>query len=83
MKRIDINEQVSITSIGFRKDLASYPRRMEFRGETYNFVDSGLRCLVRRGSVIAEVLTLTDGIANYLLRTDNRGVNWMLLGIVH
>lgn len=82
MKRIDINEQVSVTSIGFRKDLASYPRRMEFRGETYNFIDSGLRCLVRRGGVIAEVLTLTDGIANYLLRTDNRGVNWMLLGIV-
>lgn len=83
MKRIDINEQVSVTAIGFRKDLASYPRRMEFRGKTYNFVDSGLRCLIKRGSFVAEVLTLSDGIANYLLRTDNRGANWMLIGIVN
>jgi hypothetical protein len=82
MKRINVNEQVNVTALGFRKDLASYPKRMEYQGNTYNFVDSGIRCLIRRGSVIAEVLTLTDGIANYLLKTDNRNGNWTLLGIV-
>ena len=82
MKRIDINEHVNVTALGFRKDLASYPRRMEFRGNTYNFIDSGIRCLIRRGGVIAEVLTLTDGIANYLLKTDCGSNDWMLLGIV-
>lgn len=82
MKRTDINEQVNVTAIGFRKNLVAYPRRMEFRGVTYNFIDAGIRCLVRRGSAIAEIITLTDGIANYLLRTDNIGGGWTLLGIV-
>ena len=82
MKRTDINEQVNVTSIGFRKNLVAYPRRMEFRGVTYNFIDAGIRCLVRRGSVIAEIITLTDGIANYLLKKDNASGGWTLLGIV-
>lgn len=82
MKRIDINEHVNVTALGFRKDLASYPRRMEFRGDTYDFIDSGIRCLVRRGGVIAEILTLTDGIAEYMLKTDNKNGGWTLLGIV-
>lgn len=82
MKRTDVNEKVNITAIGFRKNLVAYPRRMEFRGQTYNFLDSGIRCLIRRGSVIAEIITLTDGIANYLLKTDNIDGDWTLLGIV-
>ena len=82
MKRTDINEQVNVTSIGFRKNLVAYPRRMEFRGVTYNFIDAGIRCLVRRGSAIAEVVTLSDGIANYLLKTDNINGGWILLASI-
>jgi len=82
MKRTDINEQVNVTAVGFRKNLVAYPRRMEFRGETYNFIDAGIRCLVRRGSVIAEIITLTDGIANYLLRKDNISGGWTLLASI-
>ena len=81
MNQININEQVTVTAIGFRKNLAAYPRRIEFRGSTYNFIDAGLRCLVRNGGIMAEIVTLSDGIANYYLRTDNRGENWTLLSI--
>jgi len=81
MKKTQINEQVAITAIGFRKNLIAYPRRMEFRGVTYNFIDAGLRCLIRHGSRIAEVITLSDGIADYYLRTDNHGNDWTLLSI--
>jgi len=81
MSRVDVNEQVNVTVIGFRKNLAAYPRRMEFRGQTYNFIDAGLRCLVRQGSFIAEFLTLSDGIANYHLRKDDSCSNWTLLSI--
>lgn len=77
-----VNEQVAITAMGFRKNLAAYPRRMEFQGATYNFIDAGLRCLVRQGSRIAEIITLSDGISEYCLRTDNNGGNWTLLSIV-
>ena len=81
MSQTHINEPVAVTAIGFRKNLVAYPRRIEFRGVTYNFIDAGLRCLIRQGNLIAEVLTLSDGISNYRLRTDNMGTNWILLSI--
>jgi len=81
MNQLHINEPVAVTAIGFRKNLVAYPRRMEFRGVTYNFIDAGLRCLVRHGGLIAEIITLSDGTSDYHLRTDNRGGNWMLLSI--
>ncbi|NTW62205.1 hypothetical protein HGB25_02240 [Candidatus Saccharibacteria bacterium] len=81
MSQTKINERVTVTSMGFRKNLATYPRRIEFRGATYNFIDAGLRCLVRHGERIAEVVTLSDGNANYHLRSDNNGGNWTLLSI--
>lgn len=81
MATVHINEKVTITAIGFRKNLIIYPRRMEFRGNTYNFIDAGLRCLVHHGNRIAEIITLSDGTTNYHLRTDNRGNIWTLLSI--
>ncbi len=81
MKKVQVNERVEITSIGFRKNMIAYPRRMEFRGKTYDFIDAGLRCLVRHGERIAEIITLSDGQADYCLRSDNQGSGWMLLSI--
>lgn len=81
MSQTRINEQVTVTAMGFRKNLAVYPRRIEFRGSTYSFIDAGLRCLVRHGERIAEVITLSDGKSNYHLRSDNRGLNWTLVSI--
>lgn len=83
MNQLQINEQVVVTALGFRKNLVAYPRRMEFRGKTYNFIDAGLRCLVKHGERIAEIITLSDGKANYHLRSDNFGVNWTLLCICY
>ena len=81
MKRIDVNEQIIVTSVGFRKDLAAYPRRIEYKGSTLNFIDAGLRCLIGHGNRIAEILTLTDGQSNYKLRSDNHGATWTLVSI--
>jgi hypothetical protein len=81
MNKVSVNEPVSVTVLGFRKNLVAYPRRMEFRGVTYNFIDAGLRCLVSQGNRIAEILTLSDGMAEYHLRTEDRGGNWTLLSI--
>lgn len=82
MNQLNINEQVIVTAMGFRKNLVAYPRRMEFRGTTYNFIDAGLRCLILCGGCIAEIITLSDGLSNYRLRTDNNGGNWTLLSII-
>jgi len=82
MNRVTINEQVAVTQMGFKKNLAAYPRRMEFRGTIYEFLDAGLRCLVRTGSQVAEIITMTDGQNQFQLRSDNHGGNWTLVSIV-
>ena len=82
MNNLTVNEQVNITQLGFKKNLAACPRRMEFRGSVYEFLDAGLRCLVRSGDHLAEIITMTDGNAQFRLRSDNRGGNWTLLNIV-
>lgn len=82
MNRVTINEQVAITQMGFKKNLSAYPRRMEFQGTIYEFLDAGLRCLINTSGHIAEIITMTDGKHQFQLRSDNRGGNWTLLSIV-
>jgi hypothetical protein len=82
MNRITINEEIAVTKMGFKKDLAAYPRRMEFRGSIYEFVDAGVRCIVRSGDRLAEIITMSDGQSLYRLRSDNHGGNWTLLSIM-
>ncbi len=80
-KSITINSPVDVTTMGFGRDLRAYPRRIEFEGITYSFVDAGLRTIVRKGERIAQILTMTDGARDYLLRSDNHGGSWTLLSI--
>lgn len=81
MSKVEINERVFVTSMGFRKNMAIYPRRIEFNGITYHFIDAGLRCLVRQGERIAEVFTMSDGVSEYHLKSEDNGGNWTLLSI--
>lgn len=81
MNRVTVNEQVAITQMGFKKNLSAYPRRMEYRGTIYEFLDAGLRCLVRTGEHVAEILTMTDGKQQFQLRSDDRGGKWTLISI--
>ena len=81
MKKIIINEQVAITAMGFKKNLEAFPRRMEFDGRTYNFIDSGLRCMIRKGERVAQILTISDGHTLFQLKSDAKGGIWTLLSI--
>lgn len=76
-----INKPVIITALGFRKGLFAYPKRMEFDGASYDFIDAGLSCVVRHGERIVQVLTMTDGHQQFKLRSDNRGGSWTLLSM--
>ncbi len=80
MNKVKINQPVAVTALGFRKNLTIYPRRMEYQGRQYNFVDAGLRCLLNYGGRILEFFTLSDGQAYYYLRLDQKN-NWTLLAI--
>lgn len=76
-----INTPVTITSMGFGRDLRAIPRRMEYAGRTYDFIDSGLRTVIRHGEKIAQVLTMSDGQHEFHLRSDNYGGSWTLVSM--
>ena len=78
-KSITINSPVDVTAIGFGRNMRSYPRRIEFEGTSYDFVDAGLRTVIRSGERIAKIFTMTDGAHDYRLRSD--GSSWTLLSM--
>lgn len=80
-KQTTINSPVTITAMGFGRNMRAYPRRMEFEGASYNFIDAGLRTVIRKGERIAQILTMSDGAHDFHLRSDNHGGSWTLLSI--
>jgi hypothetical protein len=81
MNKLNVNESVNVITLGFKKDLSAYPRKIEYQGNIYDFIDAGLKCIVRHGGRIAEIITMSDGVSSYRMRTDNRGGAWTLLSI--
>lgn len=74
-----INSPVDVTAIGFGRGLRTYPRRMEFEGVTYGFIDAGLRTIIQSGERAIQIFTMTDGACDYRLKSDNG--SWTLLGM--
>ena len=72
-----INSPVNVTAVGFDRRMQAYPRRMEWQGTTYYFVDSGLR--VRRGEHGSYTLTMSDGRQSFCLKST--GSNWTLVSV--
>ena len=76
-----INKTVTITSVGFGKDLSPVPRQMEYDGHLYNFIDKGITCVVKKGNELSRILTLSDGKQDFKLRNDSRHGVWTLLAV--
>jgi hypothetical protein len=76
-----INKPVTITSVGFDKDLSPIPRQMEYDGHRYNLTDRGITCVVKRGNSLSRILTLSDGRQSFRLRNDMRCGVWTLLAV--
>lgn len=76
-----INKEVTVTRLGFKKNLRAYPRQVEYEGRTYDFVDAGISCMIRSGERFMQTLTLTDGHAQFQMRSDERGSVWTLLSM--
>lgn len=81
MNQVSINQVVDVTRIGFRKDLETYPCRIEFNGESHQFIDAGWRYIIRHGNNISRILMMTDGRAQYRLRHNDDEGHWTLLSI--
>lgn len=78
-----VNEEVAVTSLYFRpgRHLKGFPKRMEFEGREYTFLESGLRYLIQKGQQLIEVFDMTDGLCDFRLKYDAVQRTWTLVGV--
>jgi len=76
-----LNTPITVTAFQFGRDMHVSPTRMEWEGRTYQFIDAGLRTVVRSGELVAQILTMSDGMRSFRLRCDNRSHSWTLLSV--
>lgn len=77
-------QEIEITSLYFRNKprehrLESYPKQMIYDGREYNFVESGMQYLVRKGQQLIKLFDVSDGDQLYRLRLEDD--QWTLVNI--
>lgn len=81
-----INKEVNVNALYFKPrggSFRSFPKRMEFEGREYTFLESGLQMLVGKGQNLVKLFEMTDGEHNFKLRFDTGEHTWTLLGIAN
>lgn len=83
MEKIQINQEVTINSVYFKNkdEIETYPKQMEYQGNTYTFLNSGWRYLVHKGHEVVKIFSVTDGQSDYRLKLDHNESQWILLDI--
>lgn len=78
-----INKEVNVTALYFRnkKQLKSFPKRMEFDGQEYIFQESGLQYQIIKENEDLRLFDMTDGNSDYRLRFDYKKLTWTLVSI--
>lgn len=81
--RTTLNKEVAVTGVYFRngRKLTAFPRRIEFEGREYTFIESGMHYLIQKGNQLVELFDMTDGQNNYRLKFDNSARIWTLVGV--
>lgn len=73
-----LNQNVDVTAYYFTKG-KTFPRRVEFGNNQLTFIDSGLRCLVKKGQELIEIFNMSDGRDQYTIRHETATQQWILL----
>lgn len=81
MKTTNLNTPITVTAFAFGRGLHVSPTRMEWNGRTYHFIDRGLRTIVRSGDLVAQILTMSDGMHSFRLKCDSKSHSWTLLSV--
>lgn len=78
--RVTIAREVNVPEVYFKDDgrLKTYPRRMEYEGREYTFMD-GLRYLIHKGQQMVQVFDMTDGVRDFRLMFDDVRSSWTLV----
>lgn len=81
MQKRALNEKINITGWYFRnkKGLSTFPKRMEYKGESYTFADTGLQFLVKRGESVMRMFDVTDGRSQFRLKCNESLSDWTLV----
>lgn len=76
-----LNQEVNILSFAFTKGKKTrcVPTRIEVGNTQLEFIESGLRCLVKSGQKISEIFTMSDGQHQYRLKFEPQNRSWTLL----
>lgn len=72
------NQEVNVTSFYF-KSSRIFPRVVELEGQSLNFLETGLRCLVQKGQEFIQIFNMTDGQKLYRLSFEPGNRTWKLL----
>jgi hypothetical protein len=72
------NTEIDVTSFYFQNSRV-FPRRVEFEGQSLNFLETGLRCLVRKGAELVQIFNMSDGQKLYRLSFEPGSRTWKLL----
>lgn len=76
-------KEISVTSFYFAQGSTqkSFPRRIEDeQGRQLNFLENGLRVMVKKGQELVEIFNMTDGQNLYRLSFEHENNSWKLLG---
>ena len=76
-------KEINFTSFYFPHGATqkSFPRRIEDEyGRQLNFLESGLRVIVKKGQELVEIFNMTDGQNLYRLSFEPNNNSWKLLG---
>lgn len=57
-----------------------FPRTIEVEGKQFDFLENGLRCLVRRGQEFVQIFNMSDGRNLYRVSFEPGDRTWKLLG---
>lgn len=79
MTKKPVNKNVSVTAVWFGKDFEQVPKRIEFEGRSYTFVDKGLRYCIKQGEQMTQLFDLSDGERQFRLRNDIGSSTWNLM----
>ncbi len=80
--RKHINEGVNITAWYFRnrRQLSTYPKRMEWGGRSYTFSE-GLQYSISKAGSTTRIFDMTDGLSSFRLQCTDADQNWTLVAV--
>jgi hypothetical protein len=76
-----VNKPVSVLAYYFAKGNCArfFPKRIEVDGSELDLIETGLRCIVKKGQSFIQIFNMSDGLRQYRLSFEPENRLWTLL----